>query len=220
MHALCHDLLADALDERVHDARVAEIIVAPRDVQQVLARQHLAGVGDHGGEELQLLVGQVDLLSADIRLERFRHDGKLRERESAGLRRGAEPTEHLLDTHRHLPRGEGLHDIIVRAELQSEHAVHFLVARGEHQDRRVACAADLPADVQPVHAGEHNVQHDEVDPAAAEQIERLLARVRRAHGDALGGEKAAEAAVDGGVIVADEHGAGLHRAPPSSFFFY
>ena len=58
---------------------------------------------------------------------------------------------------------ERLRDVVVRAELEPEHLVELVVARGEHDDRDGALRADPLADLEPVDLREHDVEHDEVD---------------------------------------------------------
>ena len=61
-----------------------------------------------------------------------------------------------------LPDRERLGDVVVGAELETEHLVELLAARGEHDDRHVALAAQPLAHLQPVEPREHDVEDDEV----------------------------------------------------------
>ena len=44
-------------------------------------------------------------------------------------------------------RAEGLGDVIVTADLEAQHAIDFVVARGKKQDWKVRRLSDFPADV-------------------------------------------------------------------------
>ncbi|TPW17509.1 MAG: prephenate dehydrogenase [bacterium] len=68
-----------------------------------------------------------------------------------------------LDPGHELEEAERLGDVVVRAELQAQDLVDFLPARGEHDDRQlVAVGADLAADVEAAHLGQHDIQDHEI----------------------------------------------------------
>jgi hypothetical protein len=81
------------------------------------------------------------------------------------------------DARDQLAGGEGLDDVVVGAELQAGDAVGLLAARGEQDDRdaRALLLAHPAHDLQPVDPGHHQVEHDEVRPAAREGVERRVA---------------------------------------------
>ena len=68
---------------------------------------------------------------------------------------GADPGEQLA-------RRERLGDVVVGADLEAEHAIGFLAARGHHDDRHVAAPAQLAAHLDAIAAGQHQVEHDAV----------------------------------------------------------
>jgi hypothetical protein len=51
-----------------------------------------------------------------------------------------------IDARHDFARGEGLHDIIVGAELDPQHAIDLVVARRQEQDRQIAGGAQPPAE--------------------------------------------------------------------------
>ena len=69
---------------------------------------------------------------------------------------------------------ERLGDVVVSAELETEHGVELVVSGREHDDRHRALAANPPADLETVYLRQHQVENDEVDLLLAEQPERLL----------------------------------------------
>ena len=66
------------------------------------------------------------------------------------------------DAGHHLARAERLDHIVVGAQLDAQHPVDLVVARGQEQDRQVALGADAAADLQPVHARHVDVEHHQV----------------------------------------------------------
>src|SRR5690606_40503928 len=95
--------------------------------------------------------------------------------------RGA--TEKGADPGHELARAEGLGDIIVRAELEADDLVDLAGLRGEHKNGQVHLAAQVAADLKPVHCWGHEVQVHECRAFAARQGQRPFAVTRRA--DAL-----------------------------------
>jgi D-alanyl-D-alanine carboxypeptidase/D-alanyl-D-alanine-endopeptidase (penicillin-binding protein 4) len=69
---------------------------------------------------------------------------------------------------------EGLDQVIVGAGVQPRDALRRGVARREHQHRRGAAAgAQVAQHLQPVHAGQAQVEDHEVERAGAQRGERL-----------------------------------------------
>ena len=78
-----------------------------------------------------------------------------------------------------LARGERLCDVVVRAEAQAPDLVDIVLLGRDHEDRRVPLRPDLPADLEAVRPGQHEVQDVEVivlrergrEPAAAVRLD-------------------------------------------------
>ena len=75
-------------------------------------------------------------------------------------------------------RAEGLGDVIVAADLEAQHAIDFVVARGEKQDRNVRGLSDFPADVQAVEFRHADIQNDQVRPVGGKAGQCFLAVAR------------------------------------------
>src|ERR1700754_1778286 len=58
------DLVAQVADVDVDDVRAVLVVVVPGVLEQLVARQHLAGVAHERLQQLELLGGQVDLVVA------------------------------------------------------------------------------------------------------------------------------------------------------------
>ena len=74
-----------------------------------------------------------------------------------------------------LARVEGLGEIVVGADLESDDAVRVLAARGQHQDRRLRAGADRATDLEAVDIGQHHVENDGVERGRFERGEPIAA---------------------------------------------
>ncbi len=83
--------------------------------------------------------------------------------------------EHGFDAGDEFAHGEGLGHVVVGADFEADDTVDFVVTGGEHEDGDSAGAADLAADVEAVHAGEHEVEHQEVGLVGEGEFEAAFA---------------------------------------------
>ena len=118
----------------------------------------------------------------------------------------ARPVAAQLRAHaRHeLPRGEGLDDVVIRARVQADDLVGVAGARGEEDDRDAALLTQSAADLDPVHAGQHHVEHHEVRLAGTGRGERRLTVAGGRDPMALAHQVEAQQVADLGVVVDDE----------------
>src|SRR6476619_7054883 len=71
--------------------------------------------------------------------------------------------DERLDSGQELQNAERLRDIVVRTEAEAEDLVGLFTARGEYQNGNGApFVAERPEHAITVHAGQHEVEHDEV----------------------------------------------------------
>ena len=56
----------------------------------------------------------------------------------------------------------GFRDVVDGAELEADDAVHVLASGSQHDDGHLAPAADPATHLEPVDAGEHHVEQDDV----------------------------------------------------------
>ena len=126
-----------------------------------------AGVRGEQREQLELDERQLHGLAAhldraprqvDAQLAAFDH---LIAAADEMRRRGT--SEQRPDPASKLPDRERFRDVVVRAELQPEHLVELVVSRRQHDDRHCALVAQTPADLEAVDAGQHDVEHHEID---------------------------------------------------------
>ena len=170
----------------VDRARFAVVLIAPDAVQQEVAGEHLAAAEDQHLEELELLEGEGELFAALERLvvRDVDHDVAGAQGLRLALLLGRDAAQEGLDARGKLAHGEGLGDVVVRAELQAEDLVHLVSPCGEHDDRDVAghaVALEAPADLQAVDAGQHDVQQHKGRALHFAALERLFPGQGRDH---------------------------------------
>ncbi len=113
---------------------------------------------------------------------------------------GPDPRHELLGA-------EGLDDVVVRPHLEAHHAVGLVSPRGQHDHGEVAgalVAAQLGAEGKAVHAGQLQVQDDDVVAPAAQPRERLPPVAQRLDREALGPEVVVDELDDVRVVLDDE----------------
>ncbi len=74
---------------------------------------------------------------------------------------------------------ERLDDVVVGSEAEADHAVGLLAARRQQDHGHVAVLAQPRHHLQPVEAGQHHVEHDEVGPVLERRLDRRRAVRRR-----------------------------------------
>ena len=117
------------------------------------------------------------------------------------------------DSGRQLVHAERLGQVIVRAFIERLHLLPLLGAGGQDEDGHVAPGPQAAADLQPVHAGHHQVQDDQVRHGCRRKAQGLLAVRRRADLVALRAQAAQHSAADLRLVVHDKDrsGLGLHN---------
>jgi hypothetical protein len=194
-------LVVDAAIEHVGGASAGQ-------VEQLVAAQHPARMVEKRAEQEEL-----------HRAERHRHavradqlalrriEGPAVEADPAPLEGRALPRhavgapQHRLDARHQLTRIERFDHVVVGAHLEADHAIGVLGQRGQHDHRQVRARAQLAAQRQPVLAGHHDVEHDQIDAARLEQPARLRRALGRTHPEAMLGEILRQEIADLAVVV-------------------
>src|SRR4029450_10692161 len=118
------ELLAQAADVDGHGPRVESGRVAPDLTHQLVAREDASGVGGEEPEQIEFLCGEADQLAVPARLAPRRVQLEAANRDPFARRPARAGTaEHRLHARRQLAWGEGLRDIVVGAQLESDNAV-------------------------------------------------------------------------------------------------
>ena len=206
------ELAAQVADVDVDQVGAGVEGVAPHAVQDLLARQHLAGMPHQVGEQGELArrerhADAVDLGLAREQVERYRPH--LDRGGAPGLVVG--PACVGADARSELGERERLHEIVGRAQVEAAHPVGDLAAgrQHDHGQGRVH-RPDRGEHVEPVDAGEHHVEDDDVGPPVAHAVEAVLAAGGGVHGVALRGQSALKERQDQRLVLDHED---LHWFP-------
>ena len=122
---------------------------------------------------------------------------------------GARPAKHGPHSGHELARVEGLGEIVVGAELEPDHFVHVFALGRQHDDgqaRQIGSGADPSADLEAVHAREHEVEEDELGPALGERGETPGAVRGHRHVDIVLAEIFRHEGAQAGVVVDEQRG--------------
>src|SRR5215469_10278054 len=170
---IAFQLLAQAADVNIHGSRERILVVAPDVLEQDLARKRRAAILYEVAQEAKLAGGKRHgrTVAKDGRTTKIYLD-RPELLESRRFRRRAGTTaEQSFDARQQLQHFEGLGEVIISADLQSQHLVHQLAARRQHDDGHSQGGfADVTADVKAVLAGQHHVENDEVIRSAERSL--------------------------------------------------
>jgi len=97
----------------------------------------------------------------------------------------------------------GLRDVVVGAHFEHEYRVDLFTLRAHDDDRHLAARADLAADVESRHLGQHEIEQHEVEGLLREERDGLLAVARDGDVEALAVETDRQR-VDERLLVLDE----------------
>src|SRR3954453_715438 len=178
--ALVTELAAELAHMHVHGARVPRKRVTPDALEQLIAGQHQAAVIEQLPQQVELLWSELHLVAADCDLASpgvdldgaVFHHGLGRPAALLGLGGAA---QDRLDASDQLARVERLGQVVVGAHLEPDDLVDVVVAGGQHQDWHVRGGADLPAHLEPVDVGQHQVEHHQVGLGVLGLHQRLAA---------------------------------------------
>src|SRR5690554_4811314 len=168
-------------------------------VQQLLAYRGVAG-GQHVDlvAPFQLPGGQAEHKVAEGHLVVL--DGRC----PGNLRRLA--AQYGLDAGHQLTGVERLGQVVVGAQLQPLDTAGFVALGGEHDDRgAVALLAQALAGLEPILAGQHQVEHYQRVELAIQQPVHLCGVLDGAHAVTLFAEKTLQQTAQPGIVVDDEY---------------
>src|SRR5712691_460958 len=172
------EFLAKPKHVSVDGAVEAAGIVAPDLLDQVIARIGSAGVGGEQVEQLELLRREVELQVADARGAADRIDRQVSLDGRFALRRRIpqelHPAEDRPYARQELADREGLGQVVVGSDLESEHAVYLFRASRQHQDWDDRLSTDPTRDLQAVEPRQHPIEDQQVWPIALDEVKRGL----------------------------------------------
>ena len=162
----------------VNRAGVSEIIEAPDLIKKLVAGEHSVVIGSEEIEKLELLGGNVNgsalelkLVLLEAYLNVFKSDNLLVNGTYvlvATAKNGLYSCGKLSDV-------KGLYNIIVSAELKSEHLVKDVALGAYHYNGAVGNLADLAANLPAVLAGDHNIEKNDIGLVELERADALAA---------------------------------------------
>ena len=169
------DQLAQARNLHIDGAIEHAVFTPARKLHELVARQRLAWVLQQDLEQGELTGGELDLLAIALQRACPQIDAHTAEDDELALGRGRArqglrlAPHHRLDARDQLTRVEGLGHVVVRTHLQADDAIDVIALGGEHDDGQgVVRRAQAPADGQTILAGQHQVQHHEIEMLAVQ----------------------------------------------------
>ena len=137
-------------------------LVVPGVVEDPVATQDLVRVQQEEAQQAELLGAQRQWLATVPDHPRRRVEGQRSERQDR--RQGAtRPAQESADARQQFLEGERLDEVVVGAAVQAGDLVGRRIPRRQHQHRqREALLAELPAESEPVDAGQHDVEDQQV----------------------------------------------------------
>ena len=146
----------------IDEPGVGGMTVAPHLLEELLAREHLPRRARQGHQQIEFEGGQRDdtpLTLDDVtgNVDRQILEGKALIR--LRILTAAQARPH---TGHQFFGLEGLGHIIVGAGLESRHNIRGIGTGGQHNDRRIRDPTDRTTHVKSIHAGQHDVQENQV----------------------------------------------------------
>src|SRR5882762_3538118 len=183
------DLAPQPEDLHIDRAIVNLGAVQAREIEQLLARQHPLRRCAERLQQVQLAVAEIDAATlgrsqpaaAEVELPPSKAIGAPLVAARQHLARGLITAQHGADAGEQLARTEGLHDVVVGAELEAHYPVGLVVLTGDDDDRGCAFLPELARELHAVLCGEAQVEHDQVDDVLDQHLRHL--RPGRHRGD-------------------------------------
>ena len=189
---------------------VTDVVGAPDAVDQLSAGQHPAGVAEQVLEEVELLERQRHRVTGDLHdvtLDVHPHRSGLEHPVVGGeIRLVLHPaTQHRTDAGDQLARRIRFGHIVVRTEFEADDLVDLTVTRRHHDDGNAGARSQRLADVGATHAGQHEVEQDDVRSGAIEFRQRRRSVVDDGGLEAFLAEQERQRVRQGLLVLHDQH---------------
>ncbi len=159
---------------------------------------------DVAGEKFQqgvLLLCERDRLTGTLGRLRGGIDGEVGDFE-LGRAEIAGAAEKRAEPREKLAKLEGLREVVVGSMIEAGNAILDGVASRQHQDGyAMPSLAETPANLKTVHAGDHNVENDEVVGVDVGLVESVLAGGRGVYGVGLFAQTPYDEALDAWIVL-------------------
>ena len=193
---------------------------APGEVHQGIARQHAAGALGEREQQRVLKARQRLLPVVDAHLAGRAVDFQAAEAQHIRRCGVAAPPQNRTQPREQLAGLERLRQIVIRPQLEADHAVERVAARRQHQERNRGFGADVLAEVQAIRVRQHQVEDDRIEGVALEEPLRLAAGAGDRRADARLTEIVGDHSGQAGIVL-DQQYTNTHAAailPPASGF--
>ena len=181
---------------------------------QTSSRAHPPAMLHQIGQEAHLQGADVDLgavdedvVAVDVQLERTDDVAAALGRGVGSDGRGAARAEDGADPQDQLADAEWLDDVVVGAQLETDHPVDLLALGGQHHHRRLAgggVAPDPPADLGPRDVGQHEVQQHDVGREPLHRLQTVGAVLGCLNREAGGGQVVGQQLAKIGLVLDDQ----------------
>src|SRR5947207_9113173 len=210
------DLVAEVADVDVDRLLVLiERLVVAEQLEELAAGVDPPRARREMAEDLELGRGEADPPIASLNAASFEVDHEIAVADDPASRGVAEiavrSTQEGLDPAHQLAQPERLGQVVVRAELEADHLVDLVVGSGPDEDRRLRAGGAKPAkNLEPVNAGQADIEDDEVGRLVRGELEPLLAALCDGDLVALLLERVLDSARHGELVL-DDQDRGTHR---------
>src|SRR5947208_921307 len=210
------DLLAKVADVDVDRLLVlVERLVVAEELEELGPRVDPAGPAREMAEDLELRRREADPAGSALHAPALEVDEEIAVADDAAAGGIGEvavgASQERLDAAHELAKAERLRHVVVCAELEADDLVDLVVARRQHEHGCLRPSGAQPAqDLEPVDAGQPDVEDDEVGRLVDREVEPVLARPGDGYLVALLLERVLDPAGNRELVFDDEDGGG-HR---------
>src|SRR6476659_5760791 len=160
-------LCPQCLDVRIDRAIAAVTAIRPAFVHQLPTAQYRARAMQQRDEQGELVARQLEQHAAKADAMAFLVDVECADVTPGFAIGSAHPPQPGAHARNELAWRKWLGDIIIRAQLETDDPVDLVGARREEDHRNVAELPQFPADVEPAHVRQSDIEHHDVDAAIA-----------------------------------------------------
>jgi hypothetical protein len=196
--------LAQAADGDIHGPVESVAVDAAQGLEKFVAVQRFAGVPDQEVEGREFMGGQANGPLVQPGLKAMEVDAQPAEMAPAVRSRVPRAPQHGLDAGHQFPRFERFGQIVVGPQFESHHLVHEVAARRQHDDGHGAALANALAQVEPVHAGKHQVEDNQIRCNGIDLPEPFMGVGGGKYFETEIGEKAFQKTIEFFIIVDDK----------------
>ena len=181
--------------------------VFPSLHQDLVAGEGAAGLGEKESEDFVFVGGEVERLPEAV----DGHCGFIMVEKAGGFFgslewAGAGAPENGADASDHRAGGEGLGDVVVGSELETEDLVDFGIAGGEEEDGHLRKFAHLATDIEAENVGKADVEDEKVAVVLLQPLDAVESGLGIVSVEAFGAQGIEDGVRDGGLVFDEQNG--------------